>query len=251
MSRYHGQHCIMAMWALCFLPCVTSRSSIFGWGGYGQDGQARDLTGVNANSQEWMDGVAASNASGTFSIPGYNVSEAWPGSSIDGWTITITALDLSSQKEDPLIGYDIKVAAPDTLFTESNDSNDGGASIVKANEDWVFCGWHLSTPPSGNETGSFLKGSDGETRPDGSCAGMLSNDCIDALEKQAKTAYNNTGSGRDLWGWSGGSGYSCNTLDIPDSCGELVVRHKPINAGGEVLGQWGGSGEFSLPFRWM
>lgn len=202
-------------------------SVYLGFGGYGEPFLARSGP-FDANSTAFLDAVAASNSTGLFKIPGYDVSKPYPGEPADGWTISVAALNLSQPFEympmDPMIGYSLKIQAPDSLLKTNTD----GTHIVNAHPSWGMCMWNFNAPELNkalwnNPTNKPLA-------EDGSCKGFLSDACIAALENAAGP-YNyevadSANTSRGIFG----SVVTCNPLSVPDECGP----HGPGNAGGSV-----------------
>jgi hypothetical protein len=127
------------------------------FGGFGGYGNPFGVEGpYDANSTQWLQAVDASNSTGLFNIPGYNVSQSWPGEPIDGWTLSVAAVDVSLgdlSDIEPLgydygrmVGYSMTVKAPDALLKP----NTGDSKIVDVNNDWGMCFWNWESPEFGN-----------------------------------------------------------------------------------------------------
>jgi hypothetical protein len=172
----------------------------------------------------WDSIVAASNASATFRIPGYDVSKAWPSTSQDGWEMSITAIDMPYPSESRRrifpdfpgrwIGSAITVKAPDSMLRPSTNESDSGKLVVDVNEDeWGFCFWRSYAPSYTNMTDREIRGK-GKTREDGGCDDFLPKDCIDALEKDSSTSYAVMSSRVGPYGTRS----VCYDIDLPDAC---------------------------------
>lgn len=164
-----------------------------GFGGYGNPFGVEGP--YDANSIQWLQAVDASNSTGLFDIPGYNVSQSWPGQSVDGWTLSVAAVDVSLGGLDDndllglndygrMVGYSMTIKAPDALMKPNTD----GTQIVDVNNDWGMCFWNWESPDFGN----FSLYNNRESKPlatNGSCTGFLSDACITALENSGATTY--------------------------------------------------------------
>jgi hypothetical protein len=165
------------------------------FGGFGGYGNPFGVEGpYDANSTQWLQAVDASNSTGLFNIPGYNVSQSWPGEPIDGWTLSVAAVDVSlgdlsdieplGYDYERMVGYSMTVKAPDALLKP----NTGDSKIVDVNNDWGMCFWNWESPEFGNL--SLYNNRDNKPlAANGSCTGFLSDACITALENSGATAY--------------------------------------------------------------
>lgn len=217
------------------LLIATYSPLIQAWAGGGFGGFANpdgDLY-LDARGEIWNNATASSNASGTITIPGYNVSKPWPGEAMDGWTINVTAVDLH---RDPLrengqysgaIGMDVKIIAPQSLYVKSTNVSDGGMPIVDVNQDWVFCMWHWFSPSWSSDPEKYNPGNK-KMKPDGSCEQWITPACISALEREASTAYYIRSEPLGRYGQR----HVCEDFDIPVQCDniERVEDGKPIIA---------------------
>ncbi|KAK3374196.1 hypothetical protein B0T24DRAFT_554094 [Lasiosphaeria ovina] len=160
-----------------------------GFGGYASAFQER-VGPYDANSTAFLDAVAASNASGLFRIPGYDVSKPFPGEPVDGWTLSVTALDLSqydyrqADADEAMLGYSLTIRAPDALLAANPD----GTKAVRTDPTWGMCMWSFGHPSHVNKT-RWNNQANKPLAADGSCKGFLPDACIAALEKQASTSY--------------------------------------------------------------
>nr|XP_036586249.1 uncharacterized protein CTRU02_03634 [Colletotrichum truncatum]KAF6796656.1 hypothetical protein CTRU02_03634 [Colletotrichum truncatum] len=170
----------------------------------------------------WNEAVANSNHSTTVALPEYNVSQPWPGTPIDGWTITNTAIDLSRYNAvieegvvlTGFIGTDIKITAPKSLYVPSTNESDHGLLNVNAYPDWAFCMWAWSQ--SMKDNGTLAESSSSQDQPaDGSCEQLASKECIAALEKAASTAYTMNYELRES---TNGMRHHCDGITVPQEC---------------------------------
>ncbi|KAK2739053.1 hypothetical protein CKAH01_18707 [Colletotrichum kahawae] len=217
--------------ALCaIIDSGAHASCIWGFGGYAEPCGAQF---IGADDKIWTVAVENSNSSGTYTMPGYDVSKPWPGSPMDGWKIAVAAVDLDHEQRGEAgsllggratIGDDIKIIAPESLYVPSSNESDHGKPVVNANADWVFCAWRWFSPPYGNE--SLAMNPDNLEAPeDGSCKQWLPDACIQAVEKQASTAYWINSEPKGIYG----SRHKCFDLDVPEECSTTkLVDNDPL-----------------------
>lgn len=186
----------------------------------------------DANSTYFLAAVAASNATGIYKIPGYDVSKPFPGEPMDGWTISLAALDLSYGRlrsydidddgtrtlssSDAMIGHSMAIQAPESLIK----TNDDGTKFVDTHPSWGMCMWNYGSPNQlqkdrwNNPTNKPLA-------EDGSCKGFLSDACIAALEKGAGQSYSVADpASEDKYKGRYGFLTTCERLSTPDECGD-------------------------------
>ncbi|KAJ3550221.1 hypothetical protein NM208_g112 [Fusarium decemcellulare] len=246
VSREEGEHSMMAprlaAVAAAFGPLLTLvpqpvEAWLWPFGGYARPSGA---VRIAANGSTWLDAVAKSNASGSVSFKGYDVSKPWPGKPMDGWTISATGVDLSKGPDfshgylpqahyQPTIGDDVRVIAPESLYTTKSNLSERGRPVVDVHSSWVFCAWLWFLPSYGNaSTANNPKNL--EAKADGSCSPWLSDDCIKALEKQASTSYSMNYEPRGVYG----SRHICGDIDIPEECSVSY-----LDDGQPLLDDWG------------
>jgi hypothetical protein len=200
-----------------------------GFGGYGDAFNER-VGPFDANSTEFLKLVDASNATGIFKIPGYDVSKPYPGTPTDGWTLKLAAVDVSHPPQewytngvltsDAMVGYSLTIQAPDALL-KPNPAD--GTKLVNTDPTWGMCIWNFGSPGHRNHS-RYNNPTNKPLAEDGSCAGFLSDECIAALEKNLRLSYSLATKGRY------GSPLVCQQLSTPDACGE----YGPGNAGSSV-----------------
>ncbi|KAK0610907.1 hypothetical protein B0T14DRAFT_315440 [Immersiella caudata] len=182
-----------------------------GFGGYAA---ADSRVGpYDANSTAFLNHIASSNATATFPLTLPDISKPYPGTPIEGWTLSLAMLDIpdperNSNRDDSMLGYASILKAPDSLLV----STSGGPKEVNAHSSWGMCLWNFGEPLRGevnNPNNSPLA-------RNGSCAGFLSAPCLAKLEEQAKRSWRVDNSGRNS---KFGSKVICNTLNTPDECG--------------------------------
>ncbi|KAL7908437.1 hypothetical protein GGI35DRAFT_454179 [Trichoderma velutinum] len=126
---------------------------------------------------DWELGMRNANATGTTSIPGYNVTSKYPGERSDNWTVSISvSSDIrggNAAGGQFVTGTQIEWTAPQGL-------------IGSADSSWFLCRTAYSS--------SKLKNP--ESPPSqGSCSGILSDNCWSALQESleaGKQCQNNT-----------------------------------------------------------
>ncbi|KAF6836439.1 hypothetical protein CPLU01_03723 [Colletotrichum plurivorum] len=190
----------------------------WGFGGYGEP--CGGLY-VGADDKAWLDAVENSNSTGTYTMPGYDVSMPWPGAPMEGWTISKTAVDLSNlpRNSEPesrmtaVVAADLKIIAPESLYVPSKDESDHGKPVVNVHPDWVFCAWRWYDPPADNRLLGTYNGSLAVPE-DGSCTKWLSEECVKAVEKQATTAYAVHSDTEGMYGVR----HTCAGINTPDEC---------------------------------
>ena len=114
---------------------------------------------------------------------------------MDGWTLNITAVDLTPYE----LGWDLRIIAPESLYTTvdpktiSNETEAdnvrlaGGKVIQNVNSDWIVCNyisWGGNTFEKPEDAPKDL-----HSKPDGDCSPWLSDSCIKAIEKTASTSW--------------------------------------------------------------
>ncbi|KAK4235882.1 hypothetical protein C8A03DRAFT_17415 [Achaetomium macrosporum] len=175
---------LLRVFAVAHLPVSLGAIQHDGFGGYGQSDR---IGPYDANSTAFLNAVASSNSTGIFKIPGYDVSKPFPGTSIDGWTLSIAALDLShpdlavlDATHQAMIGHSLTIQAPDSLIKSAAD----GTKMVNADPSWGMCMWTFYPPSSRNKI-LWNNPTNKPLAEDGSCQGFLSDECIAGLEKWA------------------------------------------------------------------
>jgi hypothetical protein len=227
---------LLQLAALASLPVSASEYWESGFGGYGQAFNER-VGPYDANSTRFLEEMTSSNATGVFKIPGYDVSKPYPGSPIDGWTLSLALLDFSQEGHisryydkngtldyedgDAMIGHSMTIQAPASLLQTAPD----GTKVVNTDPSWGMCFWSFGSPgPSRKER--YNNPSNKPLAEDGSCKGFLSDECIAALEKAPQYAFAIPDSTYKHKGQFG-SPVTCQSITTPDECGE----YGPGNAG--------------------
>ncbi|KAK3306079.1 uncharacterized protein B0T15DRAFT_534268 [Chaetomium strumarium] len=218
---------LLRLLAIAQFPLAVDASLYDGFGGYGQ---GQRVAPYDANSTAFLDAVAASNSTGVFKIPGYDVSKPFPGTPIDGWTLSMAALDMShaavvDATHEPMVGYSLTIQAPDSLIKNAGD----GTKFVNADPSWGMCMWIFSPPPSNNKT-LWNNPTNKPLADDGSCKGFLSDECIAALEKHATWEAYPADPAKLGSNGQFGSLVGCNTMHFPDECGPNGPGNSLFNA---------------------
>ncbi|KAK0648206.1 hypothetical protein B0T16DRAFT_388487 [Cercophora newfieldiana] len=191
------------------------------FGGYATDSR---IGPYNANSTYFLSLLSQSNATGTFSLPLPDVSKPYPGAPIDGWTLSISMLDIPDPSppktgDESILGYATTLTAPPSLLKPAPD----GTKLVAASPEWGMCLWNFGEPsrdqPPNNPDNKPLS-------PDGSCSGFLSEACIAALEKGATDSWQIVSENKTS---HFGSKVTCSSLSAPAACG-----YGPGNSGSAV-----------------
>ncbi|EAQ83490.1 predicted protein [Chaetomium globosum CBS 148.51] len=179
---------LLAFLTIANLPLAAG--SFGGFGGYGDAFTGR-IGPFDANSTQFLEAIAASNATAVYKIPGHDVSKPYPGAPIDGWRLHLSALDMSQpptyQFSDgkPFIGYSMTISAPPALLKANPD---GGGKMVDTDPSWGMCMWAYGHPNQLTKE-RYNNPANKPLAADGSCAGFLSDACIAALEKATEDAY--------------------------------------------------------------
>lgn len=180
---------------------------------------------ISAGMKQWKNAVAWSNASASYTITGRDVTKPFPSSEMDGWTINITAVDLSPFE----LGWDLKIMAPPSLYSRVDPNsianktvaqdveNANGLVITNVDPSWFFCAFVSLSGSSYTNSSTWNNPDNKATKPDGDCSPFLSQNCIDAIEKTASTSYSTMVSLRaNPYGARG----DCGGFLLPKECGD-------------------------------
>ncbi|KAL2125573.1 hypothetical protein VTJ04DRAFT_1938 [Mycothermus thermophilus] len=225
------------LWSL-LANIILASQPVFGWlfgeegfGGYGDPFRGR-AGPYDANTTEFEAAVAVSNATGVFRIPGYDVSKPWPGQPMDGWTISLAMLDFPSTERwcsngdcrgNGLVGDSITIQAPDALLKEGEQEE---TKIVNAHPSWGMCAWIFHAPSQLHPE----RFNNIENRPladDGSCVGLLSDECIAALKQGTRYSYLVASSPEEAWTRFPDQVTMCRKLTAPKECGKKGPGNNP------------------------
>ncbi|KAL9468455.1 hypothetical protein ACSS6W_010149 [Trichoderma asperelloides] len=129
---------------------------------------SKDSFGTEAegiSNGDWDLAMRSANATGTASIPGYNIREKYPGKKSDNWTLSISvASDIpggNTANGKFVTGTQIEWKGPPGVISGADSS-------------WFLC--H-------NVYSSLKLKQSGAGSTNGSCTGLLSNGCLSALQK--------------------------------------------------------------------
>lgn len=231
---------LLRLVALTNLPLCSAGGYSSTFSGYGEAFRG-GVGPYDANSTEFEAVVAASNATGIYKIPGYDVSKPFPGEPIDGWIMSVAAVDLSQAAvlrsysvsddgeerlvtSDAMIGHSMAIQAPESLIQTKDD----GTKVVNTHPSWGMCMWNYGSP-SQLQKERWNNPTNKPLAEDGSCTGFLSDACIAALEKGAASAYSIADPADERKGRYGFL-TTCLSLSTPDECGD----HGPGGAGSGV-----------------
>ncbi|KAK3317062.1 hypothetical protein B0H66DRAFT_641778 [Apodospora peruviana] len=134
------------------------------------------------STEEWETAFVSPNATGRFPVPGYNMTDTFPGSPSDDWTYTIQVRDdiLLPDKTGYFTGTWIRLDAPKNLIVQS-PFNESLTQVVRQDDSWGVC---LNV-----YVGPEMTTSDPAAPGDG-CE-ILSEECITDLENFLKTKWQN------------------------------------------------------------
>ncbi|KAH9896322.1 hypothetical protein F4778DRAFT_783598 [Xylariomycetidae sp. FL2044] len=151
--------------------------------------------------------MAAPNATGSYPVAGFDVTKPYPGEPIDGWTLDISVaaeIPTTPNGSEFVTGVGLQLKAPRALLTNASDV--AGGVLPADNSTWRLCLMGFSSKLSG------------DANADGTCTGILDDDCISDLKSLATSI---------------GSTYSqfaCPN-DLPSSCptSDLMTGTHPLD----------------------
>jgi len=125
---------------------------------------------LGTDGDNWVEAFKHPNATGSFTFTAPNVTQSWPGSSIDGWTISVAVkADIQLPNNSYTTGTDFAISAPSSLLVQN-----GSSEVVEPDPSWVVC---LSLRLSSIQ-GKFTN----DSSFDSSCKGSLSDECISDIK---------------------------------------------------------------------
>lgn len=150
---------------------------------------------VGISDSAWTLAMRNANATGTASIPGYNIRKKYPGEKSDNWTVSISVAsdipDGNSTSGKFVTGTQIEWKGPPGVISGADSS-------------WFLC----------QDLYSSLKLKQSGARPtNGSCSGLLSDGCLSALQKLLD------------------AGTQCQIDTLPSDCVEELELNKPQGFG--------------------
>lgn len=147
--------------------------------------------GAEADKVErWQSYMGDPDATGAFTLPGFNISQPWSGAEPLDWTVQIAVkagMVLPRFDEDD---DDAQVVTGGMVWIEPPDGLVSGDSYTASGE-WsplavVYESTALKSPSPDEPLTPFFHRDAGDDSPaDGSCAGILSDECIEAIESAA------------------------------------------------------------------
>jgi hypothetical protein len=139
--------------------------------------------------EKWQSYLADADATGTFSLPGFNLSQPWSDAEPLNWTIKIA---VKAGMESPLGSPGREVVTGGMVWIEPPDGLVAAGSNYTANPEWypytvTYSSRGLYGPALAAPMTAFFHRNPGDKRPaDGQCNGILSDDCIDSLLSLAR-----------------------------------------------------------------
>ncbi|KAI1390482.1 uncharacterized protein F4822DRAFT_426329 [Hypoxylon trugodes] len=199
--------------ALFVFDLLAGVTALPGWPGGG--------TLVNGNAvqfdrETWERNLAQPNATGTFSVIGYDISQKWPSSQVDGWTLSVNVssdvpdsqtLNPNNATGKTFTGTSIFLKAPDSI--QSAFTNQSALDETT----WKICVAVIPNAPQ----------EDSSTKDNGTC-GYLSSQCITDLQQAYAKKFPGS---EDCYG---------TPPSTPSSCGSSVntanfqVQQLPLNS---------------------
>ncbi|KAI0124031.1 hypothetical protein BJ170DRAFT_637943 [Xylariales sp. AK1849] len=148
---------------LALIDILPTTLALQGWPNQGTivDGNATQF-----NKETWETSLASPNATGNFSISGFDISKQWPSEQVDGWELSVNVtssisdsqtLNPSNSNNESFTGTSIYLKAPDSILN-SIESNDNATDETT----WKICvsvmtnGPDEATSTADNGTCNFL-----------------------------------------------------------------------------------------------
>lgn len=214
---------ITKLTAAMLIPGALAQFSSSSWGGFAGEGAL--FMPISAGDVQWRYAYEDSNATANYTFTGRDVTKPYPGSAQDGWTMSITALDLSPVE----MGWDFRLAAPRSLYKAINPDTmenqteaefvrlAGGNIIPNVDPSWIVCnwlGWGASSY-SGPANETFK---DVPSKPDGDCGEVLSAECIKGIEEAAAKSWHTLDGKLSKNDFNIRAG--CDGFEVPKACGD-------------------------------
>lgn len=142
------------------------------------------VTAGGISDSAWTLGVRNANATGSASIPGYDIRKKYPGEKSDNWTVSISVVsDLPGGK-----------SAAGKFVTGTQFEWKGPPGVISgADSSWYLC----------RSLYTSMKLKQSSARPtNGNCSGLLSDGCLSALQKTLQL------------------GTQCHNTTLPSDCAE-------------------------------
>lgn len=131
------------------------------------------------SNSDWDLAMRSANATGTASIPGYNIREKYPGKKSDNWTLSISvASDIPGASGKFVTGTQFEWKGPPGVISGADSS-------------WFLCR---------NVYSSVKLKQTGAASTNGSCSGLLSDGCLSAFQESLE------------------AGTQCQNITLPSAC---------------------------------
>ncbi|SPO07762.1 uncharacterized protein DNG_10457 [Cephalotrichum gorgonifer] len=158
-------------------------------------GRPPGLWGVDAKAiEKWQLYLGEPDATGTFTLPGFNTSQPWSDAEPLDWTIKMAVkanmIPPDGADGKVLTGGMVWIEPPDGLVDDDND--------YTAHREWspfalYYTSLGVNIPQSEEPLTPFFHRDPGDDRPaDGTCKGILPDECIESLERNAEGDFVNT-----------------------------------------------------------
>ena len=157
-------------------------------------GKPPGLWGIDAESVEkWQSYLGDPDATGTFTLPGFNISQPWSNAEPLDWTIKMAV----KTNMIPPDGVNRNVVTGGMVWIEPPDGLVNGDNFTANNEWSPFSLYYTSLGvniPNSEEplTSFFHRDPDDDSPPDGTCKGILPDRCISYLERSGEADFLNT-----------------------------------------------------------
>lgn len=158
-------------------------------------GRPPGLWGVDAEAVEkWQGYLGEPDATGTFTLPGFNISQPWSDAEPLDWTIKMAV----KANMSPPDGAGGKVLTGGMVWIEPPEGLVDGDGNYTAHREWSpFALYYTSVGvnyPQSEEplTPFFHRDPGDDSRADGTCKGILPDECIESLERNAEPDFVNT-----------------------------------------------------------
>lgn len=137
--------------------------------------------------EQWQELLGDPDATGSFTLPGFNISQPWAGAEKMDWNIKIAIkTDMPSPRNDG--ARDAKVVTGGMVWIEPpEDLVQGAKGNYTANEEWsplalYYTSRAFNEPDPDPLVTPFFHADPGAEAPaDGSCSGILPDECIEFL----------------------------------------------------------------------
>jgi hypothetical protein len=166
--------------AVALLGTLPGSSALQGWPGSGTIVQG---SAIQFDQATWERNLAQPNATGNFSVTGFDISKAFPSSQVDGWKlyVNITSSISDSQMMNTanasgkvFTGTSLYLRAPDSVISAVDSAGEG----IVDETTWKICVTVMTNGPE----------EDVSTADNGTC-GSLSSQCITDFQNAYADAF--------------------------------------------------------------